>query len=59
LQLLDRLAVFTQIHLASHEDKGNARAEVAHFRNPFVWYVLKAVRVIDRETDEQDVGVWV
>jgi hypothetical protein len=56
-QLVLDAFIIAQITLATSEDNGNARAEVAHFRNPSVWYILKAVRIDNRETDEDNIRV--
>jgi len=59
VQLLNSLGVETEILLAPNEDDWKARAEVKNFGNPLFLDVVKRVRGVNGEADQNDVRVWV
>jgi hypothetical protein len=58
-ELLNHLSVVAEIDLASNENDGETLAEVKDFGNPLLLDVVKRVRGIDGEANQDDVGVGV
>jgi hypothetical protein len=58
-QLLNGLLVVTQILLTSNEDDRQTLAEVQNLGDPLLLNVVKGVRRVNSEADQDDVGVGV
>jgi len=58
-ELLDRLGIVTQILFAANEEDGETSAEVQDLSNPLLLNVIKRVRCVDGEADQDDMRIGV
>ena len=57
LEAFDDVTVMAEIRLRADKDDGSAGTEGVQFDGPLVGDILKAVGVVDSETEKQDISV--
>ena len=58
-QLSLRIFIISQIAFVAHQNDGHVRTEMLHFRRPFLGNVLQAVRTVNTEAHQDNVGIWI
>lgn len=56
-EILNHTGIAPEILFATNENDGETSAEVHYFRDPLFLDVIKGIRRVDGEADEDDVGV--